>query len=103
MTRNDAGFLSLDETARALGLSARTLKRRLDEEGTSFSAILDEQRRARALLLLRSPELSVDTIAERVGYSDIANFTRAFRRWTGTTPTAFRRTQPNKSGPRRRA
>lgn len=85
------GFRSLDEVAARMHLSPRTLKRRLAEEGAVFSDLLDEQRRERALLLLRSPELSLEAIAERVGYSDVANFTRAFRRWTGSTPGAFRR------------
>jgi len=85
------GFLTLDETARALGLSTRTLKRRLADEDTDFTSLLDEQRRQRALILLRSAELSVESVAEQVGYSDVANFTRAFRRWSGTTPTAYRR------------
>jgi len=91
LPRRDGGFLSLDDVAKALSLSGRTLKRRLAEEGTDFSTLLDEQRRERALLLLRSPELSVEAVADRIGYSDVANFTRAFRRWTGTTPTAYRR------------
>ena len=85
------GFLTLDETARALGLSTRTLKRRLADEGTDFTTLLDEQRRHRALMLLRSADVSVESVAEQVGYSDVANFTRAFRRWSGTTPTAYRR------------
>jgi AraC-like DNA-binding protein len=91
MTQTDPGFPSLDEAAKAFGFSVRTLKRRLDDEGESFSSILDEQRRERALLLLRSTGLSIEAVSDRVGYSDIANFTRAFRRWTETTPTAFRR------------
>jgi AraC-like DNA-binding protein len=89
--RREVSAVSLDETARALGLSSRTLKRRLADEGTDFSTILDDQRRQRALLLLRSADLSVEDVAARVGYSDVANFTRAFRRWAGTTPTAYRR------------
>jgi AraC-like DNA-binding protein len=89
----DRGFRALEEVARRLGVSTRTLKRKLAGEGTSFSQILDEERRERALLLVHSPELSLEQVAERVGYTDLANFTRAFRRWTGTTPAAFRRSQ----------
>jgi AraC-like DNA-binding protein len=92
--RRAGGFVTLDETARALGLSTRTLKRRLADEGTDFTTLLDEQRRQRALLLLRSADLSVEAVAEQVGYSDVANFSRAFRRWSGTTPTAYRRDAP---------
>lgn len=56
----------------------------------TFSALIDAERRRRALLLLRSRELSIQQIGERLGYSDVANFTRAFRRWTGKTPSAYR-------------
>ena len=86
----EAGFLSLEETASELGMSARTLKRKLAADGTSFSEILDEERRERAVLLLRGTQLGLDEVAERLGYSDLANFTRAFRRWTGVPPGAFR-------------
>jgi AraC-like DNA-binding protein len=52
--------------------------------------VLDEERHARALVLLRSSGLSVKDVAQRLGYSDVANFMRAFKRWTGQTPGAFR-------------
>lgn len=87
----DRGFRSLEEVAARMHLSPRTLKRRLALQGVAFSTLLEEEQRDRALLLLRSPELSLDEIADRLGYSDVANFTRAFRRWTGTTPAAYRR------------
>ena len=91
LPRKDAGFLSLPEAATRLGVSPRTLKRRLADEGTDFSTLVDEQRRERALLLLRASDRSMEDVAEQVGYSDVANFTRAFRRWTGETPAAYRR------------
>lgn len=84
------GFRSLDEVARKLGVSSRTLKRKLAALGTSYSDLLDAQRRERATMLVRAGELTVDEIAARLGYSDAANFVRAFRRWTGMTPKAFR-------------
>jgi AraC-like DNA-binding protein len=86
-----SGFLGLDEVAKRLATSPRTLKRRLAEEGTTFSGVLDELRRGRALELVREPELSLEEIAERLGYSDVANFSRAFRRWTSVAPGAYRR------------
>lgn len=89
--RADAGVRSFEELAEALHVSPRTLRRRLAEAKVSFSELLDQVRRDRALLLLRSVELSTKEIAERVGYSDVANFMRAFRRWTGRTPAAYRR------------
>jgi AraC-like DNA-binding protein len=99
MARGDEGFLTLDELAKRMSVSARTLKRKLADRGTSYSALLDDQRREKALLLLRSPHLSVDEVADRLGYSDAANFTRAFRRWTGKTPNAFRRSERSGRAP----
>jgi AraC-like DNA-binding protein len=86
----DGGFRALPEVAKRLHVSTRTLKRRLAAEGARFSQILDDERRTRALLLLRDRERSLDEIADRLGYSDAANFTRAFRRWTGRPPGRFR-------------
>jgi AraC-like DNA-binding protein len=89
--QQEGGFRTLEQVARCLHVSGRTLKRRLSEHGTSFSELLDEQRRHLAMLLLRSPDSSIEDVADRLGYTDPANFTRAFRRWTGQTPRAFRR------------
>ncbi len=91
LPREGGGFHTLDEVAAQLATSPRTLKRKLALEGHAFSSLVDEERRERALLLLRAPELSLDDVAERLGYSDLANFSRAFRRWTGRTPGAFRK------------
>lgn len=82
----DGDFRSLAEVVMLLGMSERTLKRRLSEFGVSFSTLFEEQQRERAFALLREGTLSVEQVASRLGYSDAANFTRAFRRWTGTTP-----------------
>lgn len=87
----EGGFHSLEEIAAKLGLSPRTLKRRLAEQGTGFSELLEQQQRDRALMLLRSQELSLQEVAARVGYSEVTNFARAFRRWTGLAPGAYRR------------
>jgi AraC-like DNA-binding protein len=73
-----------------LQLAPRTLRRRLRSEGTTFSALMEDDRKERALLLLRGSGLSIRQIGERLGYSDTANFTRAFRRWTGLTPSRYR-------------
>jgi len=85
------GPLPFDKAAAALGLSPRTLKRRLSEAGVTFSELVDKARRERALLLLRSPSVPLDDVAERLGYSTVSNLVRAFRRWTGMTPSAYRR------------
>jgi AraC-like DNA-binding protein len=84
------GLPSIDRVAQALHVSARTLKRQLAAEGTSFSKLVDEERRERAMFLLGSPTLSLKDIADRLGYANLANFTRAFQRWTGKTPGEHR-------------
>jgi AraC-like DNA-binding protein len=81
----------LEKVAATFHVSPRTFKRRLAEEGVVFSELLAEASRQRATALLRSGDLSIAEVADRVGYSDLANFTRAFRRWTGMTPSAYRR------------
>ncbi|WP_244600733.1 AraC family transcriptional regulator [Agrobacterium sp. LAD9] len=78
------------EVARELGMSERTLRRRLDENGTSFQSVLDGLRKNRALELLANPKVSVEQIAFAVGFTDPHNFRRAFRRWTGSTPGVLR-------------
>jgi AraC-like DNA-binding protein len=90
VSRGDDGTRSLDEVARRLHVSTRTLKRRLADQGTSFSAILEGVRHQRALLLLGNRQMGLADVAGRLGYSDVANFARAFRRWTGQTPAAYR-------------
>lgn len=85
------GMLSLEEVATRLRMSARTLKRRLAAQGLSYSELLERERCQRARLLLCSTQLSLLEITERLGYSTLPNFARAFRRWTGETPAAYRR------------
>jgi AraC-like DNA-binding protein len=80
----------LDVVAAALGLSERALRRRLSAASTSFRELADGVLAALAMRYLRDTALSVADVAERLGYSEPASFVRAFRRWTGTTPEAFR-------------
>lgn len=89
--KEDQGFRSLEEVASALHMSPRTLKRRLSERGVAFTSLLEEQQREKAMHLLRDNNLTIDEVAERLGYSDTSNFARAFRRWTDMSPAAFRR------------
>lgn len=77
--------------ARRLGVSTRTLQRRLQDEGTGFGEILDRIRREAALVLIVDPTMSVRAVAHCVGYGDQYAFNRAFRRWTGRSPSAYRR------------
>lgn len=78
------------DVARALAASPRTLQRRLNENGTSFAKLLDQTRRELAIEYLRNPENTVEETAFMVGFAETASFNRAFRRWTGHSPTAFR-------------
>jgi len=87
----EGGCRSLEEVATALHQSARTLKRQLATHGVSFSTLRDDDLRERASVLLRSSELSLAEIALRLGYSNVTNFERAFRRWTSTSPAEWRR------------
>ena len=81
---------SLPEVAKRLGVSDRTLHRRLADEGTSHSELLDEARRERAMILLADRSLSAAEISFLLGYSEPGAFFRAFKRWTGKTPGAYR-------------
>lgn len=87
----DGAWPGLEQVARHLHLSARTLKRRLQAQGTTFQAIVDSVRLEQARLLLGETSKSLDAIAASLGYSDTSNFNRAFRRWMNMTPAAFRR------------
>jgi AraC-like DNA-binding protein len=80
------GEVRIEHVARRLNVSARTLHRRLDEEGTVFRNILDETRHDLAIELLARSELSTAAVAERLGFSSARSFYRAFARWTGTSP-----------------
>ncbi len=83
-------FPPITAVAKQLKMSTRSLKRKLAEHATTFSAIRDDQRRQRALLLLDNRALSIGEVATRLGYSELPNFTRAFRKWTGMTPAGYR-------------
>ncbi|WP_396622275.1 AraC family transcriptional regulator [Marinobacter sp. W-8] len=103
--REDAGFAcrvrrvietshpfppKLARVASTLYVSERTLKRRLQEEEASFQALVDQVRLERARDLLASTTMNLSQIADSLGYADAANFTRAFKRWTGLSPSHFR-------------
>ena len=85
--------------AEQLGMSLRTLHRRLADEGHRYKDIVDQVRRSLAEEFLRETELTVEAIAERVGYSDTANFRKAFKRWTGATPVDYRFRERLAAGP----
>ena len=91
------GDVRLEAVSQRLGISARTLQRRLKEEGTSHQDLLDEVRSDLARRYLRGPELAVCEVAYLLGFSEPSAFHRAFRRWTGTTPKEFRRSLSSRS------
>ena len=73
-----------------LGMSSRTLRRRLNGMGTSYSALIDKVRCQLAINLIQDQGLSNEAVAESLGYSDAANFSHAFKKWTGQTPNYYR-------------
>lgn len=81
---------TVDAVAARLLVSGPTLRRRLAEEGTSFQALKDAVRRDRAIALLSRGDLPVEEVAARLGFSEASAFSRAFRRWTGAPPGAYR-------------
>ncbi len=80
----------LADVAMALSVSPRTLQTRLSAEGHRFADLAEAVQRDRALALLAQSDVPITTIAQRSGFSTAAAFTRAFRRWTATTPSAHR-------------
>jgi AraC-like DNA-binding protein len=83
---------SASAVASALGLQPRTLNRLLGKTGTRFNRLLEDARYDTAQRLLRDPAASVVSIAWSLGYADASAFSRAFHRWSGMTPTAWRQT-----------
>jgi AraC-like DNA-binding protein len=80
-----------ERIAREIGMSSRTMRRKLAEQGSSFQEVLDECRMRQALFEFRTrPDLSIAEIALRLGYAEHSNFTRAFHRWSGVSPQAWR-------------
>lgn len=104
--RNDAGTVAkiksllrsldpddwpdFDDVARRFELSASTLRRRIEAEGQSFQEIKDTVRKEIAVHLLRTTSLSLAAVAEAAGFSEASSFVRAFRKWTGVNPGAYR-------------
>jgi len=98
LDKGTGGFPSLQVTARLLHLTPRTLHRRLVQEGTSFRTVLEDVRHTLALEHLQAGQLTVAEIAGALGYTDLANFRRAFRRWEGAPPSARRGKREARAG-----
>ncbi|MCP1623770.1 AraC family transcriptional regulator [Pseudomonas nitroreducens] len=82
---------SLETLAGNLGIARAQLDLTLQQHGVSFSQLLDQTREAQALQLLRDPQWPMEQIAERIGFSSASSLVRAFRRWQGMTPLAYRK------------
>ena len=91
------GQCSADRTAALFAVQRRTLGRRLRAEGTSFEALLAEIRYETARQLLTDTTIPMRQIAEALGYAEVSVFTRAFKRWSGATPSAWRSSLPVRS------
>jgi AraC-like DNA-binding protein len=91
LAQGPGGKPSSEVVARALGMTVRTLRERLFCEGVTFAELLDTARKRHALLLVDARHLRVVDVASCVGYAHVQNFARAFRRWTGQSPRAYRR------------
>ena len=90
LTMMPRGKPDLWRTAAAMGISARTLQRRLHEKGSSFSKVLDEFKRGLSADLLANRRVAVADVAFLLGYSEPSSFRRAFRRWHKTSPGNFK-------------
>jgi AraC-like DNA-binding protein len=97
------GYPHVDLAAEIAGCNQRNLQRKLAAEQTTYSEVVDNVRCRAAMSRLRDSELNLNQIARRLGYSEHAAFTRAFRRWTGITPNEYRASQAHANLDHRRA
>jgi len=87
------GYSSIDFACELVGCSGRTLQRKLRQEGSSYRLIVQRARFTAAKDLLRDPEMPLTAISDRLGYSELSAFSRAFSAWTGCSPSEFRSLQ----------
>ncbi len=85
-----SGSVSEQDIAKSLNVSVRSLQRKLGDEGTTFKQLLDDTRRELALQYIKDPTVTINEMTYLLGYSEPANFSRAFKRWTGRSPRAVR-------------
>jgi len=86
----NAGIFSRAEIATRMHMSPSTLQAKLARQGVSFLQVLDDTRQQLALGYVQQKRLSITEIAFMLGFSDVSNFNRAFRRWTGKAPSEYR-------------
>jgi AraC-like DNA-binding protein len=89
LPRLHEGSISMDKVAHAIAMSRQTLYRRLKEEGITFAEIHDDLRQRMALEYLQGQKVTVNETAYLLGFSEASSFVRAFKRWTGFSPTAY--------------
>ena len=91
MIKGDVGgrFPEFNTIAKTLNLTTATLRRSLRAEGSSYQQLKDDIRRDTAIYHLGRGKISMDQVAESVGFSEPTSFFRAFKRWTGVTPRAY--------------
>jgi AraC-like DNA-binding protein len=90
VSRGAASEVRMEEVARSLGMSVRSLRRRLVAEGRTYRAVEQDAHAIVAQQHLRSPQLSIEETALKMGFAHPSAFYRAFKRWTGMTPLEFR-------------
>ena len=93
------GYRSVQQTASAVGMSLRTFQRRLAESDVNYSRIVEEERFRVAAELITQSRLSVTDVAMELGYADSTNFAHAFHRWTGLSPSQYRRHEVGSAHP----
>ncbi|MGH1450473.1 MAG: helix-turn-helix domain-containing protein [Pseudomonadaceae bacterium] len=94
-----SGDMSEERVAVPMNISPRHLRRKLNLEGTSYEQLVDEVRKEGAVRMISQGQLSLTSIAYELGFLDPSSFTRAFRRWTGMSPRAFRSLQRGAQSP----
>jgi AraC-like DNA-binding protein len=87
------GYPHIARSAEHLGVSVRSLQRNLARAHVSYSELVDDLRRELALVRVAGRDDSISRIASELGFGDPGSFTRAFRRWTGTSPRSYRDTR----------
>ncbi len=86
----DLSHIKVEEVAKELGMTGRTLNRRLKKVTTNFRSLLERYRLERSIRYLTTSSISVTIIAQRLGFADVTSFSRAFKRWTQLSPSQYR-------------
>ncbi len=87
---HEEAIVPMAEIASNMNISSRTLRRYLYDEGITYQTILSNVLKNKAIDFLTTTELTIEKIAEKLGYSDTANFYHAFKKWTGNLPSSYR-------------